>query len=281
MTGLRARDAAGLYAAGAVLALAVLAPLLAPGYVLAYDMIFTPRQPLLPDSLGLGSALPRAVPVDAVVALLTTVVPGAVVQKVALVAAILAATVGAGRLVPADRTAARLVAASLYGWNAYVAERLFIGHWTLLLAYASLPWVVSAALRLRRGEPHAWAALVLASASRPAASSPSPPPSPSSSPAPARPRILAGTAPPAVPFPPRTGVGGGSVSWWGSAGCSTRPGGCRPCCIRVGRDRIRRRWRRSRPGGKGWVGRWRACSAWAESGTPRWCRAAGAGCWYR
>ncbi len=156
--------AAVLPAASAVLALAVLAPLLAPGYVLAYDMVFTPRQPLLADSVGLGSTLPRAVPADAVVALLTSVVPGQVVQKVALLGAVFGAALGAGRLVPAERVAGRLVAASVYGWNAYVAERLFLGHWSLLLAYASLPWVVGAGLRLRRGEPGAWAPLVLACA---------------------------------------------------------------------------------------------------------------------
>jgi hypothetical protein len=162
MTRLR-RHPAILPAACAVLTLAVLAPLLAPGYVLAYDMVFTPRQALLPDTLGLGSALPRAVPVDAVVALLTTVLPGQVVQKCALAGAVFGAALGAGRLVPTDRLAVRLVAAAAYAWNAYLAERLFLGHWSLLLAYASLPWVVAAALRLRRGEPGAWAGVVLAS----------------------------------------------------------------------------------------------------------------------
>jgi hypothetical protein len=148
----------------ALLTLVVLAPVLAPGYVLSYDMVFTPHQPLLPESLGLGPALPRAVPADAVVALVTSVIPGSVVQKLALVAALFGAGYGAGRLVPTGKTGTRLVAAALYGWNAYVAERLFIGHWTLLLGYASLPWVVAAGLRLRRKEPHAWAWLVLASA---------------------------------------------------------------------------------------------------------------------
>ena len=52
----------------AVPALVVVGPALAPGYVLTYDMVFTPRQPLLRSSVGLGSALPRAVPADAVVA---------------------------------------------------------------------------------------------------------------------------------------------------------------------------------------------------------------------
>ena len=58
----------------------------------------------------------------------------------------------------------RLVAATAYAWNAYVAERLFLGHWTLLVAYACLPWIVAAGLRVRREEPGGWPALVLACA---------------------------------------------------------------------------------------------------------------------
>ena len=43
---------------------------------------------------------------------------------------------------------ARLAAAVFYGWNPYVAERLVIGQWALLLGYAGLPWVLRAVLRL-------------------------------------------------------------------------------------------------------------------------------------
>jgi hypothetical protein len=157
-----------LAGACALLALAMLGPALAPGYVLTYDMVFTPDQPLLAESVGLGSALPRAVPADAVVALLTKILPGDVVQKAFLVVALWLAGYGMARLVPARSTAQsaapRLVAATAYMWNAYVAERLFIGHWTLLLAYGCLPWVVAAGLRVRRGEPGGWPALALACA---------------------------------------------------------------------------------------------------------------------
>lgn len=147
----------------AVLALAALAPVLRPGFVLVYDMVFTPEQPLNAGAFGLGSALPRAVPVDAVVALATRVLPGDVVQKVALFGALFSAALGAARLVPTGSIGVRLVAATAYAWNPYVAERLFLGHWTLLLGYAALPWVARAGLRVRRGEPRAWARLVLAS----------------------------------------------------------------------------------------------------------------------
>ncbi|SDF40018.1 hypothetical protein SAMN05216553_101447 [Lentzea fradiae] len=152
-----------LYATCTALALLALAPVLWPGYVLVYDMVFTPEQPLNAAAFGLGDALPRAVPVDAVVALATQVVPGQVVQKAALLAIVVAGSLGAGLLVPTERTGVRVVAAVAYSWNAYVAERLFIGHWTLLLGYAALPWVAMAGLRLRDGEPRAWTRLVLAS----------------------------------------------------------------------------------------------------------------------
>ncbi|MFC5287023.1 hypothetical protein ACFPM7_08160 [Actinokineospora guangxiensis] len=149
----RAGWAAGwaLPAVAALVALAVLAPLLGRGFVLGYDMVFTPRLWLTPDALGLGSSLPRSVPVDAVVALTTVVVPGDIAQKAALAAALFGAVLGAGRLVPTEVTGAKIVAGLFYGWSAYVAERLFIGHWVLLLAYAALPWVALAALRLRHG----------------------------------------------------------------------------------------------------------------------------------
>ena len=145
----RERTRWALPAVSAVLALAVLAPLLGRGFVLVYDMVFTPRLPFTPDAVGLGSALPRSVPVDAVVAATTAVVPGDIVQKAALALALFGAAYGAGRLVPTTSTGVRIVAALFYAWSAYVAERLFIGHWALLLAYAALPWVAAAALRLR------------------------------------------------------------------------------------------------------------------------------------
>jgi hypothetical protein len=97
-------------------ALVVTAPTLAPGLVLLRDMVFVPRQDLDLDAPGLGSGLPRAVPVDSVMALVTAVLPGDLVQK------------------------------------------------ALLLAFAALPWIARAALRVRAGEPGALPRLVLACA---------------------------------------------------------------------------------------------------------------------
>ena len=36
----------------------------------------------------------------------------------------------------------RLVAVTVYGWNALVAERLLMGAWPLLVGYAVLPWLL-------------------------------------------------------------------------------------------------------------------------------------------
>lgn len=133
------------------LALLALAPALAPGFVLVYDMVFTPRQDLMPATLGLGSEVPRAVPVDGLVALATMAVPGDLLQKVALLATLALASWGASRLTPSRSLTARAAAGVAYGWNPYVAERLFIGHWSLLVAYAALPFAARAGLDLRRG----------------------------------------------------------------------------------------------------------------------------------
>src|ERR1700712_3690198 len=81
-------------------AVVILAPALRPGYVLTYDMVFVPRQPLVRDLVGLGWATPRAVPSDLVVALLSHIVPGQIVQKLALVGIVAGAGWGAARLSP-------------------------------------------------------------------------------------------------------------------------------------------------------------------------------------
>ena len=151
-----------LPAVSAAISLLVLIPLLGHGFVLNYDMVFAPEQTLVPDSLGLGSALPRLVPADAVMAWATALLPGDIVQKLVLLLALFLAPLGAGRLVPTDSTAIRVVAAVWYGWSAYLAERLFMGHWPYLVAYACLPWIASAGLAVRRGEPKAVAKLILA-----------------------------------------------------------------------------------------------------------------------
>jgi hypothetical protein len=155
----RAADAAALAAA-----LIVLGPALAPGYVLAGDMVFVPRLPLSEALLGLASSAPRAVPSDLVVALSSAVLPGQLVQKVILLLILAGGGAGAGRVLPLG-PAGSAAAAVAFVWNPYVAERLALGQWAVLVGYAALPWVVRAAWRLgaapdRRG----WRRMTVAAA---------------------------------------------------------------------------------------------------------------------
>ena len=77
-----------------VLAVLVLGPALGRGYVLTYDMVWVPDLALRSDFLGLGTALPRAVPSDAVVAVLDAVVPGMLLQKLVLLGALVLGGLG-------------------------------------------------------------------------------------------------------------------------------------------------------------------------------------------
>jgi len=127
-----------------LLAVLLLGGALGPGYVLSYDMVWVPDLVLGRDVLGLGSALPRAVPSDAVVATLDEVLGGALLQKVVLLGMLVAAGTGFAALVRHRTTAAQLVAVSVGIWNPFVVERLLLGHWPLLVGYAVLPWLVVA-----------------------------------------------------------------------------------------------------------------------------------------
>ncbi|MGW5260977.1 hypothetical protein ACWEQG_08390 [Microbispora sp. NPDC004025] len=144
---------------GLALGVLALGPALGPGFTLRYDMVFVPDPPL-----RLGDGFPRAVPSDQVVALLSAVIPAEIVQKAILLGLFTLAASGAAALAGEAlssgsasggarearvRTAIvpRLAAAAFYAWNAYLAQRLLIGHWALLLGYAGLPWAVRAAAR--------------------------------------------------------------------------------------------------------------------------------------
>ncbi|MDE3720981.1 hypothetical protein PWG71_06235 [Nocardiopsis sp. N85] len=153
------------WAVGAVTALFALGPALGRGYVLRYDMVFVPDLSL-PTVLRGADGFPRAMPSDAVVAALSTVVPGDLVQSLALAAVFVVGAAGAARLMAdalGSSRAGALVAASAAGlayvWNPFVAERLLLGQWAMLLGYAGLPWAVAATAR--RARPVVYSAGVL------------------------------------------------------------------------------------------------------------------------
>lgn len=132
---------------GLVLGALAIGPGLGPGFILRYDMVFVPDAPWSAAAWGLGGGAPRGFPSAAIVAVLGAVVPAELVQKAVLLGIFVLAAAGVARLLPGAPVAARLVAAAAYGWNPYVAERLLIGQWALLLGYAGLPWAIEAAAR--------------------------------------------------------------------------------------------------------------------------------------
>ena len=156
----------------ALLTFVILGPLLTGwGFWLFGDMVFVPEQPWKDAWLGLDGTLPRAVPMDAIVSVLTQVLPGELVQRLFLVGAFVAGGIGAGFFVGRHATSARLAAITLMLWNPWVYERLLMGQWAILSGYLLLPWVALASLRmrrdLRRGAPAVAVALVLSAVCSP------------------------------------------------------------------------------------------------------------------
>jgi hypothetical protein len=131
------------------LAVLLLGPALAPGLVLSYDMVWVPDLALRPDFLGVASGLPRAVPSDAVVAVLDEILPGQLLQKVVLLGTLVGGGLGIARLLADAPLTARLAAITVYQWSPFVAERLVIGHWPVLIGYAVLPWLLVLGRRWR------------------------------------------------------------------------------------------------------------------------------------
>ncbi|NLG22810.1 MAG: hypothetical protein GX555_15430 [Actinomycetales bacterium] len=125
------------------------------GVYLFRDFVTVPDPVFGANTLGAGGA-PRAVPLDAVVAALSTVLPSSLVARLLLVAPLL--LVGAGMTVLLRRygPVATSVGAGLAIANPYVAERLLLGQSPSLLGYAMIPWLV-VAVRARRS----WAERVL------------------------------------------------------------------------------------------------------------------------
>jgi hypothetical protein len=149
---LRLRPPAGWPAlAGLLLGLLAIGPGLARGFVLSYDMVFVPGPPFSSALLGLAGGPARPVPSDAVVYAASRVIPADILQKLILLSIFLLACSGAAALLGRcwqERTGERppllacLAAGVYYTWNPYVAERLVMGQWAMLLGYAGLPWVL-------------------------------------------------------------------------------------------------------------------------------------------
>lgn len=144
-------------ATGLLLSAVILGPALKPGFLLSYDMVFVPQLAFSERTLGVDGSVPRAVPNDAVVALLSLIFPGHVVQKLVLISIFVG--LGAGMGLVLKKFPAIVVATVVGLWNPWVAQRLEVGHWGFLLGYAVLPWVIWAGLRVRNQTPGSFGVL--------------------------------------------------------------------------------------------------------------------------
>ena len=180
----------------------------------------------------MGTSLPRAVPLDAVVAALSSVVDGAVVFRVAVVGMLLLAGWGAHRLLAGAPTVdARAVLTAVAAvWNPYVVERLALGQWALLAWYAALWWLLPAVRRVLAGDRTSWSAVVAAACS-------------ARSPRPGRDRARAGRGGRSAASRPRRA----GLVLLGLA--SQLPGCCRPARRNAGHERRERRGDLRRPRG--------------------------------
>ncbi|MFW0783099.1 hypothetical protein AAFP35_01140 [Gordonia sp. CPCC 206044] len=140
----------------AALTALILAPILRGGYLLYRDAVSTPRSFVTDTILGLGGVAARAVPQDWVVAMTSRAVDGGAVVTAITFLALTSAGVGYGRmaavLVPAAGRTGAVAAAVIAIWNPYVAERLLQGHWSLLVSYATIGWLILAARTVVRGQ---------------------------------------------------------------------------------------------------------------------------------
>jgi hypothetical protein len=114
------------------------------GHLLYRDFVAVPDPVLGPAALGSDGQPPRAVPLDAVMAVLDPLVPTQVQQRLMLAGSLFLAGAGAAVLLRHRGQVAMLSGAVAATWNPYVAERLLLGQPPTLLAYSMTPWLVAA-----------------------------------------------------------------------------------------------------------------------------------------
>jgi hypothetical protein len=147
------------YLVYALLALTVLAPLLAPGYILTLDMVFPPEI-RLPGQVGSSYLF------YAVLHFVNFVVPTDIIQKIMLFLILFLSGMGMHRLldilfitlkISVERLAL-YAAGALYMINPFTYDRFMAGQFAVLLGYALLPWFLH--LLIRFLQKPGWARLL-------------------------------------------------------------------------------------------------------------------------
>ncbi|MBI4308667.1 MAG: hypothetical protein HY684_07675 [Chloroflexi bacterium] len=136
------------YAFYAALSLVILAPFLAPGYILTLDIPLGPAESLNDGAYVINEWwVSPSIHLAYLFQLVRAVVPLWLVQKVGFFLVFFLAGVGAHRLARSAGIAAYF-AGLLYVLNPFVYVRFLAGQWWLLAAYALTPFAVQAFLNL-------------------------------------------------------------------------------------------------------------------------------------
>lgn len=125
------------YAVYSGIAVAILLPLLRPGFILTLDMVFTPV-------LHMPQTVTSSYPFHALLHILNMLIPADVLQKCVLLITFILAGVGMHRLVRTLRVQpiewGVYAGSILYVVNPFTYSRLMAGQYAVLLGYALLPW---------------------------------------------------------------------------------------------------------------------------------------------
>ncbi len=138
------RNERGAYIWYSLVALAVLLPMLAPGFIFTLDFVFAPDLPM-------PSGVTSSYLFHAMLHLLNFVLPGDVIQKILLFAILLTSAIGMHKLIrsisPAKNWGIGVYIASIFFTiNPFTYSRFMAGQFAVLLGYALLPWLVRAAV---------------------------------------------------------------------------------------------------------------------------------------
>lgn len=132
---------------------AVWLPLLAPGYILTLDAVFTP-------TLRMPEALTNDYPFYVLLHVLDIILPSEVIQKMLFFAIIPLAAIGLHKLLYLVRDEQKTswrwgvyIASLFFAINPFTYSRFMAGQYLVLLGYALLPWFASALIRFM-GKPN-------------------------------------------------------------------------------------------------------------------------------
>lgn len=121
-----------------LLTIAILYPLLKPGYVLTLDMIFGPKIRIIASQSGVLNGLPFMYFLKAI----NFLIPTWFIQKIILILIFLLSGISMHLFAPTKSLVSKFFAGILYMINPFTYERFLAGQWTILLAYSLVPFAL-------------------------------------------------------------------------------------------------------------------------------------------